>query len=76
MKTYPKLRYPLDRRALDMEPGLILLAYDMIYRWSQVASVSHLDKFEGITLIHDTEANLDSLGDYINAKIGSDRFEP
>lgn len=75
MKHFPKLQYPLDRRNLSPEAGLILLAYDMIWRWRDKASISHLEPFDGTVLLHDTEANLSSLGCFIEQNLGNDRFD-
>jgi len=75
MKSFPSLRYPLDRRTLTTEQGLALIAYDLLYKWTKMASISHLDKMDGLTLEHDTEAVLQSLGGYIEENIGEERFD-
>lgn len=75
MKQFPRLKYPLDRRNLTTEQGLILLAYDIVWRWRDKASISHLDSFEGLTLVHDTEANLEGLGAFIKRELDFERFD-
>lgn len=77
MTEFPKLKYPLDRTSLNTADGLILLAYDMIWRWQKNGSIKHLENSEGVFLLHDTDANLAGLGTYIRNVIpgGSDMFE-
>jgi hypothetical protein len=74
---YPKLKYPLDRRNLNEEQGLILLAYDCVYRLLDAVEVhkTDLDGPARQTLINDAGANMIGLGSYIMEKIGKERFE-
>lgn len=75
MKHYSKLKYPLDRRSLTKEQGLILLAYDICFKTLDKAVTAHLPDLEAQTFIDDLEANLNGLGIYINDVLGADRFE-
>lgn len=75
MKHFPQLKQPLDRRGLSTQDGLILLAYDIVWRWQQNGSISHLPSYEGLTLTHDTEANLEGLGAYIKQNLDFSRFD-
>ena len=77
MVQFQKLKYPLNRTTLNAQDGIILLAYDIIWRWRESASISHLQKDDGLALLHDTEANLMGLEAYIKHTIpdGAERFE-
>lgn len=72
---FPKLKWPLNRTGLKEEQGLFLLAYDMVWRWHKMASISHLNEIDGLSLLEDTRVNLNQLGLYIVSNIGADRFE-
>ncbi len=77
MKTkFPKLKYPIHTSYLKPEVRLILLAYDLTYRWLTTASLRDVSETEGITLLHDTEANLNGLGTFIANEIGPHVFDP
>jgi hypothetical protein len=74
-KRFPRLKYPLDRRGLSFLDGMALLNYDILHRWLTNAYTSHMSKIEALTLINDTEANLNALGAYLVETLGKDRFE-
>jgi hypothetical protein len=75
-KNFPKLKYPIHTFNLKPEVRLILLAYDLTYRWLTTASLRDVSETEGITLLHDTEANLNGLGTFIANEIGPHVFDP
>lgn len=72
---YPKLKYPLDRRSLSFEHGIILCAYDLIYRLLDAGDFKKLEQLKHEALMQDAQANLIQLGSFINSEIGKDRFE-
>ena len=76
MKQYPKLRWPMNTRDLSAVERRQLLAYDIVWRWLTTASLRDVSETEGITLLHDTEANLNGLGTFIANEIGPHVFDP
>jgi len=76
MTMFPKLKLPLDRRLLDPNQGRQLLAYDIILRLATEVLERKATPLELDTLKNDAEANLHSLGNYIEAELGKDRFDP
>lgn len=72
---FPKLKTPLDRRTLTPDQGRQLLAYDIIQRLVLALSGEPLAGVQRATLISDADANLHSLGLYIEKELGPDRFQ-
>ena len=66
----------MNTRDLSAVERRQLLAYDIVYRWLTTASLRDAGETEGITLLHDTEANLNGLGTFIANEIGPHVFDP
>lgn len=66
----------MNTRDLSAVERRQLLAYDIVYRWLTTASLRDVGETEGITLLHDTEANLNGLGTFIANEIGPHVFDP
>lgn len=66
----------MNTRDLSAVERRQLLAYDIVYRWLTTASLRDVSETEGITLLHDTEANLNGLGTFIANEIGPHVFDP
>jgi hypothetical protein len=74
--SFPKIKYPIDTRLMTPEDRRQVLAYDLIWKWLEHASIVHLPDIEGMTLLNDTAANLNGLGSYLLTKFGEELFEP
>lgn len=74
--VFPKLKYPIDTRALTPAERAIVLAYDCIWRMNAncVLPDDGTDYKQQMTLAFDIEANLSNLGYVIEHQIckGSD----
>lgn len=66
----------MNTRDLSAVERRQLLAYDIVWRWLTTASLRDVSETEGITLLHDTEANLNGLGTFIANEIGPHVFDP
>lgn len=66
----------MNTRDLSAVERRQLLAYDIVWRWLTTASLRDVGETEGITLLHDTEANLNGLGTFIANEIGPHVFDP
>lgn len=66
----------MNTRDLSAVERRQLLAYDIVWRWLTTASLRDAGETEGITLLHDTEANLNGLGTFIANEIGPHVFDP
>lgn len=72
---FPKLKWPLNRTRLNEQDGLILLAYDILWRVKNHAVLSHLEEKEAFNLNHDINSNMISLGRYLRKTLTDDIFE-
>lgn len=78
MTNFPKLVYPLDRRLLSRDDGLLLLNYDILWRWHNalLPTVGTLTAIEATNLDGDTQVNLNELRKIICSwPEGRQRFE-